>query len=464
MRFLATLLSFLMLSSTTGAVADSNTGKGAAKVLSVNDYTELLKKEDAEIQRYVHQRMQTRFQTDLALADSAWVLSLTNTHGIAIGNNPTTRRTDVGLLKNFRSTGTDIEVGYNTNTLADRQEEIQFLQLRQSLLRNFFGQRLRTQEEGLELQNQVTLWQVVETYEDYMAEKLGQYLDFVLAWQNYNTAEQQLREITSIWKEVKQRKRNNIALSVDLNRAEVQKIQYERNLLEAKQDMQRLRKLLLARIDTSVSAFEPSGEVPFINDTLVFSKERSEFLKKGRTIRIHQVRQQSVEKLKEATERRYYPEAQLILGYSQDQSQRFSTIINREEKVVGFNFTYEFDSSQRGAQVAQAQYNVHQTELQNLSERKQITTLIDNLKDQIVLQKQRVDLLKRQVAVSKKLVQGETGRFRKGRVDLETLITTQNSYHQARYDLLAQKVLLARHTLNWKVLLDQLVSSEIFKD
>ncbi len=437
---------------------------GWGKVMSLEEYGQLLTEKDSEIQRYIHQRMQTRFQTDLNMADSSWVFSLTNTHGIAIGQAPTTRRTDVSLGKNFRSTGTNIELGFNKNTLADRQEEVQSAQLRQSLLRNFFGQQNRTREAGLEKQNQVMLWQVVETYEDYVAEKMGQYLDFVLAWQNYQTAEQQLTEISSIWKEMQQRKRNNIALSVDLDRAEVEKIQYERNLLEAKQNLLRLRKLLVSRIDTDDVDFTPSEGVPLLGETLQFSLERAEFLKSGRTIQIHQARLESVSKLKDAANRSYYPEAQLILGYSQDQSSRFGTLVNREEKSVGFNLTYEFDSSQRGAQVAQAQYNLQQTELQNLSERKQVTTLIDNLRDQIILQKQRVDLIKRQVVVAKKLVKGETSRFRKGRVDLETLITTQNSYHQARYELATQQVLLARHTLNWKVLLDQLVSSEIFKN
>ncbi len=432
-----------------------------AEQITVKDYIELLRTKDTEVRRYVHQRMQARFQTDLNLADSAWVFSLTNTHGIAIGQQPTTRRTDVSLTKNIRTTGTDLELGFNKNTLADRQEEVQSIQLRQSLLRNFFGQQIRTQEKGLDLQNQVTLWQVVETYEDYFAEKLGQYLDFVLAWQNYQTATQQLKDIGSIWKEMQQRKRSNIALSVDMHRAEVEKIQYERNLLEAKQDMQRLQKLLMARIDGHSSNFQPGAEVPWVGEEIPFEEERREFLQSGRTMQIHKARIESAELFKDATKREYYPEAQLILGYNQDRSQRFATLINREEKVIGFNFTYQFDSSQRGAQVTQARYNLQQAELQNLSERKQVTTLIDNLRDQIVLQKQRVDLLKRQVRVAKKLIQGETRRFRKGRIDLETLINTQNSYHKARYDLTAQEVLLARHTLNWKVLVDRLVSSQV---
>ncbi len=165
------------------------------QVLSLERYLELVKKEDLEIKRYVHQRFQARFQKNLSLPDSRWVLSLTNLHGISTTDQPTTRRTEASLGKNFRSTGTEIEASYNTNTLADRQEEIQSVQLRQSLLRNFFGQQVRAQEEGLDLRNQVTLWQLVETYEDYLAEKLGNYLDFVSEWQNHQTAEQQLKEI-----------------------------------------------------------------------------------------------------------------------------------------------------------------------------------------------------------------------------------------------------------------------------
>ncbi len=437
---------------------------GWATPLSIEDYTELLKKNDTEIQRYIHQRMQTRFQADLNLPDSRWVLSLTNSHGIAIGQAPTTRRTDISLNKNFRSTGTEIEIGFNKNTLADRQEEIQSVQLRQSLLRNFFGQQNRVREEGLSQQNRVTLLQLAETYEDYMAEKLGQYLDFVLAWQNFKTAEQQLGEITNIWKEVRQRKQNNIALAVDIYRAEVEKIQFERNLIEAKQDLQRLRKLLMAQVTTTDKDFAPSKGVPLVNENILFEKEEQNFLSDGRSIKIHRSRISAAEKLKDATRRDLYPEAQLILGYNNDQSRRFSTIISREEKLVGVNFSYAFDSSQRGAQVAQAQFNLQQAELLSLSQRKRVTSLIDNLKDQITLQKQRVTLIEKQVRIAKKLLRGENQRFKKGRIDLETLINTQNSYHVVRYELAAQQVLLARHILNWKVLVDQLVSSELFEN
>ncbi len=430
-----------------------------ANTMTLDSYLESLKREDLELKRFVHQRVQTRFNKDLSLPNAGWLTQITHTYGIASGvAKSRTSETTASVTKNFRDTGTNLNLSYNENDLADRAEEVRSAQVAQSLIRNPLGLRTGQIEDRIKEENRVVFLQVLESYEDYVAEKIIQYLDLILAYENLKTAQSLYSDIQKLWKEVNKRKDNNIALGVDVDRATAQKLQFERAVLEAKISLQSLQKSLVAAFDRSKPInFTPQKEIPFIKKDMDLSQKP---LEAQRTMEILAARETAASFEISQRKRDLYPEGEFILGYRHDESQRFSTIVNREETVFGLNFEYSFDNTLNEAQVDQAQYNKTQVEIERIRTKKELDALLSDLKQRIQIQNQRVKLLSRQQVVLKRLIGGEQGRFTRGRVDLETLINTQNTYAQVRFDLVAQKIELAKNIVRWKQNTDQLISEE----
>lgn len=131
--------------------------------------------------------------------------------------------------------------------------------------------------------------------------------------------------------------------------------------------------------------------------------------------------------------------------------------MNRRETSVGFNLTYEFDNTVDKARHEQSLFNMKLNKIENKSLLNSVKADVENLSEQIVVQKKRVSILEKQSKVTERLIKGEKKRFKRGLLNLRDLIITQNNYTQVQYDLIQQKVNLAKLIINWKQLEDTLI-------
>lgn len=430
-----------------------------AEELRIDRYVEAVKRQDIQIKKFVQQRLQTRFNVDLNLPDQSWTLALTKEYGIATDDKENTSETSASLTKSAISTGTDLEISYETNDLADREESVKSVTVEQNLIQNAFGNQNRKLAEMLGEQNQIIRWQVVESYEDYLAQRIGDYLDFILAHENFKTAKGLLDDVKTLTREVRQRRSKSIAHQVDVDRALAETLEYQRKVLEAKVQVDSLRKSLLASLEDSnlPENFVPAGGVPFINNFNTFKDDLDRFWKDARTFQIYQSSQKAANLDIAVKEQELYPEGKLILGYSEDDSQRFSSRVNRGETIVGFNLSYSFDNSIDSARLEQSKYLKQQLQLQIQLDQGRLRAKLEDLESTIQTHRERVQLLEQQVKVLRRLVSGERNRFQRGGVSLKTLIDAQNKFTETQYNLTSQEVQLAKSIIEWKKITDTLV-------
>jgi outer membrane protein TolC len=433
-----------------------------ANEMNVESYINFLIENDVEIERLIQQKAQTRFSKDLRLPTRSWILSVSSTHGLPLQDSQgRTSELNVEMSKNFRRTGTNLLLRYNQNDLADRNEQIQALQVQQSLIQNSFGLQTRLLEDSIDSDNLVTNLSLIEAYEDYVAEKIGAFLDLIAAQKNLETSQELYKDFKEIFSEVKKRRSKSIAISVDVYRAEAELLQFERAVLEAQARIAEVKRRLFSGVDQKVQNLKKTkitNQIPYLDEKEIAADFNDEDLNQSRTGQIIKASANSAAKNQKAVKRNLLPELGLNLGLSEDESNRFSTTVNRTEASIGLNLNYEFDNSLAKAQYGEAVLNQKLVEKSNQSLKNNLAAQLKSLKERIELQKKRVKILEKQKSTGKKLIDEEKKRFKRGLLNLRDFITVQTAYTQRQYDLIEEKVNLSRLIVQWKQLTDKLIS------
>lgn len=432
-----------------------------SQALNLNEYLLLVKTNDAEVEKILNQSMKLRFNKELSMPNKRILFSIKDEFGIQPDSDKTTSRLSAVASKEFSSTGTDINLSFTSNDLTDRKEQVQSLVIEQDLIRNSFGVQNRKLEEVLSRENEIIKLQTEESFEDYLLTQIFNYLEFQLAFVSYNTSKKLYNDSLQLQKEVLKRKSKSIADSVDVERVRLQVLDRKKALLDREQTLNSIKiqvKRSIAKLDHLNDKLTPSGTIPYINDKTNYDNQLQEFLSNGRSLKILKLSQTNTEQRVWIQNKDLLPEAKLLLGYSIDDSQRFTTQTNREETLVGLSLEFSLGDSVNKAEIKQAEFNKAQAKLQHKIQSEKLKSVLYDLKSQIQIHRQKMKVLEQKIASARKLVRGEMKRFKNGRSSLETIIESENILADTEFEVIAHKIQMAKAVAEWKSLTDSLLS------
>jgi len=430
-----------------------------AKELPLEDFITQFKKYDIQQEAILSELMRTRFNKDLNMPARQWLVEINAEYGLELNGGVQTSSKSASLSRNNRQSGTEINLEVQQNDQIGREEQVASLRIQQSLIQNSFGEQYRKRSKLLERQNTVINLQVSESYEDYLAERINQYLTFVQNFKSVESNRKLYNLSLKLESEIKLRKRKNIANQVDVDRVKIQVINRQKSVIGAEKELaltiQDLKDSLSAEAFFNVS-FEPPKKIPFIEKRISF--DESKFWQESRTSKLLQNQSLVADDNILVQKRNLYPEARLLFGVSRDDSQRFNATANREEALVGINFSYSLDNSQAKAQLAQARLERVQATFAKKRAKKVIGNQISSLKQKIEIEHSQLKLLESQLLLARRLAKGEKSNFTKDRSSLRDVIDAQNTLANAELELINQKILLARSIVAWMRMTDSLKS------
>ena len=417
------------------------------KTMSFASFIELVKKNDPNLAGIMAEKERTAFLTDLGLPAKQLLLQASSEYGISSQDNQNTNRNNVVASKNFIETGTEISVGYTKNDLADREEEVFEVRLRQSLLRNMFGRYTKIQKSALEDEASSLALQTLDAYENYLADLGSLYLDYARAWLNTRLAQTILGETRSLLENVQKMKQNNIASQTDVERAKLQVALRKEDLVSLETELASLE----ARVAAASNIDGPVPR-PDLNSFQVFlprAKTAGVKLENLRVYKIAALNKESAGKRQVLAQKLDTPALSLVAGYNVDESSRFGTAVNREEKIVGLNFTMPFGNSRNKALLKEASLEKLKSEIAQTGTKRLAKQTFETLRAQLKKARETLELNREKVALSKKVWQGELERYNYGNLPLDRLIEAKNAFSLYRYQLRASSAAYYKLALRW---------------
>ncbi len=448
MKYLLLLLAGLQLTPKLHASSQN---------FSLEDFIELARKNDPNIQKIINQKLQIRFNKDLVLPNRQFLLTVENLYGLQVGGRTTSQLTGT-LTKEFHHTGTSLSVSQSKNIQTDREEDTLNLRLEQSLYKNAFGSQTRLLDKRLSQEDELLILQTAEAYEDYIAELSRKYLDLELLVLDRASAESIYKDALTIQKNIENKKRSGIAAQVEVDRIRLQALQKQTEVLKITSEIE----AQIQELQSLLGIKELNLPTPDPNKDLLIGKEQKvpspETLLQIRSMRILAF-EKSIPELNLTFEKNQSgPSLNLVLGQRYDQSTRFTTSTNRNETLLGFNFELPLGDSSQNANLERARYQLGQAEIDQVLSQRLLISNLTSLQQKILRQREIVSISGQKFELAKKVLAGEKVRYQNGRVDLETLVQSQNALSEHQLDSHSQRTTLNKLALEWLQLTDQLVS------
>lgn len=452
MKAFISLKTFTLLALLLGL---SNLVASEQKNLSFVEFLQLAQENDPNLSLILADRERVKFLADLELPASQLLLQAQSEYGVGVTVDTNTNRNSATLTKNFRSSGTSVRVGYTNDDLATGTSEVTEFSLEQALFKNLFGKYTRLQESAIKKEAASLAMQVVDTYESYLRDLGTLYLDYAQAWHNVDLAKRILNETIGLRDNVVKMRKNNIASTTDVDRANLQ-------VSLAKEDLVQLQSRLgelAAQLKTSANIKDATilPDLESFNELLPRVSLEGIKYEELRVAKIAEYERSAAEKRLKLADTLNSPSLNLVAGYNIDKSSRFGTLVNREERVLGLQLEMPFGNSRNNALLKEASLERTKSEIRQYGQRRASMQNFEITKLQLERAKEVLDINQSKVSLSEKVYQGDLQRYQYGKMTLDRLIETKNTYSRHRYELFTSSASYFKRALNWLDLSDRLV-------
>jgi hypothetical protein len=426
--------------------------------LTIKEFLNLAEVNDPNFKKIIKDRDKLTFLIDQGLPSRQITLSVENEYGLGTNGEGHTSILEGTVSKEIIESGTTLSVSHVKTSRPDRDEDVTEIRLEQDLYKNLLGRDIRLKKQALKEEEQIVRLQVLEAYEDYLIKILGEYLDFKKAYLDKELAKVAYNDSVRLRNNVSEKKTKKIASQTDLDRSDLQ-------VLLRKEDLINKRKILQSRwegvqaIVGTAQDMMPSGDSLFLRGDFIDKSLKNDQGKTNhlRLSKIVDFQLSIASKEVKLSKRASNPSLKLIGGYNVDQSERFSSTVNRNEAVVGFKLELPLWDTQSSASKKGAIYAEQKADLEKEIVENRLTKEIKDTKNQLNEMKNKISVSKQKVEVTKRIMKAEEKRYQHGNIDLDDLIEMKSDFYEYRYQYQTDILEYNKVLLGWLSLNDRLL-------
>jgi len=403
---------------------------------------------DAHKLRY--KKNQERPSNDLSLdLKSIYVFNLDNKH-----SDP---QSNIALNKLFPKTGTEISLSYTDSHNARLQtgHSQLGLSLSQDIAQNAFGKATHLLEKLLDKEIAIEHYQVIESYEDYLATVATLYYKWVKDYVDLKLAQSSYKENQKLLKNIKSRKRKSIAKDIDVKKVQLQILSKKEQLITFQEKYQKsyahIKATLFSKKDPQV---HPIKTITL--DTLPKKDQLSQFLTNSRSIRLlNEIKNKSAVSLEQSIEA-LLPSLQVNAAYLLDSN--VSGLKNKEDVIqAGFSAHIPFKNLQKKAEKEIAALQYKQSKINTINSKAVLKRQIKNGYTELYKQNELIKQAKEKIRLAKAILKYEEENYSYGKVTLNDYIQAVNGLDIARFNEIKQETNYKITYIEWKRLTDSLV-------
>ncbi|HEQ71360.1 MAG TPA: TolC family protein [Spirochaetia bacterium] len=395
----------------------------------------------------------------LLAAGASYSLDLDDPEGSIAGGT-------LSVSGSFPETGTTVSAAWETgrgSALAGGGQTSSLLfRVEQNVLKNAFGSADRL--SNLMAGHEMTLarYQILESYEDYLAQIIMLYLDWYTAYENVTAAEFARRDASRLLELTREKQRYGVAATLDLHKSRLQLLSAEEELLDARTAYQSTRRNVARLLGLSADGFEyvPEPVQPPAAALREIEPEQEAFRSHSRTVKILALLTEiSGEELALSLDD-LLPTATVYASYSLDGGNIFPSTDLSNGVTLGFSLSLPLYDPKAEATVGKNRVTQERTRLSEQNQRDELTVQLENLSARITSEQARLSLADQKLEAARLILEEERRRYEQGRVGLDNLLSAQDSFDAIRRARLKTLTALTGDYIEWRRVTDSLVNEE----
>lgn len=429
------------------------------RIISLNEFIALATSKDTVFEEILIDELSIKYNKDLKLPARDLVLSVKADYDIFFSQNREEPAAFVSLNKLFTKTATEVSATYSSKpSLSSIKNNSEWsLMFSQPIARNAFGKQIRLLDSIADIENELALYQIVEAYEDYLSSIIQLYHSWYEAYENKKIAESSYSENLKLLENIKERKRNSIALDVDVNKTNIQVLAKKEKLILFSEAYTRILVLIKKAIRyDDIQILLPKNPDLFCAAEFEFSAKYSAFKDNSRTYSILNSLSQksSLDLYNNAQE--LLPSINLFGAYS---------VLGKDFKVIDEDNIFAIGISMDwpiGNQKARAEYELamiaeRKVELNNRSIYESLYSDLIDLYSKISEKRKIIAITEERAHLAQLVLDDETENYTYGKISLNDFIQSVNLLDEHRFAAIKHNVELKKLLIEWLRLTDMLV-------
>ena len=422
----------------------------------LKDFIRLSIEKDQKYQELHLEKEKNKYIKDQSMPADAISLTLDHEKAYVLDSDDTNQSSTISLSKNFSKSGTSISVSKSRSNQPNIEFEEFDVSIEQSLLKNSFGRDARLLEAKLEEEAELANKEQDEAYEDYLLESIAAFFDYQITYSKYLLAKNTLADTKKLNRQVSQKYKKQIATSTDYQKSQLELLTAEEDFLAMEKDLNLMKAKVTERTGLKEVAHMP-GEMKKLFSKLLEWESKSLDKNLIREKLIADGKLSIAKKELEILKRDNWAELNLVAGYSEEESVRYSNSVNQKENYVGLSFSMPFSDKQSAANIGIARLDEEKLKVSRDLAERSIDRQILEFKQQLKFYSKNIELLDKKLALAKNIYKAENNRYSYGKIDLDTLIERKKDL--ATYQYQYQEYLLSYLSLSasWLELNDNLI-------
>lgn len=459
MSVLASVFSPVMATETpiskeTGSQHTDRTG------LSLEAFITTATRNDKNFELILLDQLPLQYRRDVILPDRDVVVSLKQQYHFYLDAGRGSANTSMSLSKLFPDTGTDLSTNYTkpASTTGNSEANLQVL-LSQPIARNAFGRSLQLEDKIIGIENEISQFQIIEAYEDYLASLTTAWYNWFSAYENLRVSRASYQSSQKLLNNILERQRQNIALPVDVNKMKLSLINKQENTAILQEVYDRISNLIYSAIrSTSGKNYHPSGT--HSSPSLVnFKHEYNAFTQTSRTYKILNMLENkgTLEVQKAADD--LLPSTNLLLGYQLD-GEAWGTQAQENSFFAGISLSWSIGNRVNRANSEISKIKHKKTLLSNQNKYEEMRTNLSNIFLQIQREKELMEIADEKIRLAEAILEDETENYSFGKISLNDYISAVNAVDENRFSHTEHHVKLRKLHIEWLRLTDRLVDEQ----
>jgi outer membrane protein TolC len=453
-------LIFIFAFSSSSVFAE-NLKTAAQRTLTMSEFIKTAVKNDEAFEEILTAQLALKYQKDLVLPAKDLILSVKGQHEFYLNQDRSDPKIAVSLSKLFPYSGTEISAEYSATPYptADGVSSIIGLYFSQPIAKNAFGKATDLQDKITGAETAIASYQITEAYEDYLALVSSAYYNWYSAFENLRIGNSSYEQSLKLLDNIKQRRKSNIALPIDVNKIKIQVLAKKENLIALKNEYAINLNLIKKAIRYEGKIIiEPAIPFETGKTKIDFAEEYKKFIDSSRTYDVLKLLKKKSSLNIDKYADNLLPSTNLLLGYKVN-GDDFAVRGSNSNIYAGVSVKWLFSDQVGKAKHEIAKISDKTINLSNKSKYTKLKTDLKNLFLQIEREKKLVETSDEKIKLSKLILKDETVNYSYGKVSLNDLIDAVNRIDDNSFNKLSHLVRYKILMTEWLRITDKLVTS-----
>jgi len=369
----------------------------------------------------------------------------------------------IALSGLFPASGTTLSAEYDTGrspsmTGSSPNSSIS-LKVEQSVLNNAFGSTNRLLAIMAGYETTLATYQILEAYEEYLAQLLNIYIDWYAAYENLKYAQKSLQDSTTLLNLTKRKRQYNIALPIDVNKSTLQVLSNEEQLLKARRIYESLRKraAMLSGMAPEEFTYIP-GDITLSLDEINMEEKNNHFLSNSRTVRMLELLTTISKHELDLALDDLLPTATVYAAYTLSGDEYLPLENQANDIELGFSFSMPLLNTEAKAKVKIQKNVLEKSLLSQTNQKQELNLQLNVLHDSIAFFKKQLNLAEQKLNTARLIVREEEIQYNQGRSGLDDVLNAYETLDTINQSRLTAIIELIKSYIEWLQFTDTLIN------